>query len=177
MREFDLQSFAAFCAVGGELVRDIEIAKKTALHAMAQLIVAEAKKVLGTYDYDWPQLAPSTQADRVQAGFAANEPLLRTGELRDSIEYTIISDHEAEVGSDPDLALFFVGEPEEKMLATLQQTRANLQAQLAQQFGPDIAAQIAAAFVKALIGRKAEIEAAGVGSRRIYMKPASKMEA
>ena len=47
----------------------------------------EAKKVIGTYLYGWPQLAPSTQADRVHHGYAANEPLLRTGEMRDSIEH------------------------------------------------------------------------------------------
>jgi hypothetical protein len=51
MREFDLASFAAFCAVGGELMCDIEIAKKTAIHVMAQMIAAEAKRVLGHYDY------------------------------------------------------------------------------------------------------------------------------
>jgi Bacteriophage HK97-gp10, putative tail-component len=106
MREFNLETFAAFCAVGGELVHDIDVAKKTAIHAMAQMIADEAKRVLGTYDYDWPQLATSTQADRVQAGFAANEPLLRTGELRDSIEYTVTSDHEAEVGSNLDIAVY-----------------------------------------------------------------------
>src|SRR5258706_11916820 len=64
------------------------------------------------------------------------------------------------VAAAADLALLFVGEPEEKMLATLHQTRANLETQLAEQFGPDIFAQIAAAFVKAVIGRKAEIDAA-----------------
>jgi phage gpG-like protein len=106
MREFDLASFAAFCSVGGELMHDIEIAKKTAIHVMAQMITEEAKRVLGTYQYDWPQLAESTQADRAQAGFAANEPLLRTGELRDSIGYTVISDHEAQIGSNLDIAVF-----------------------------------------------------------------------
>jgi hypothetical protein len=71
------------------------------------------------------------------------------------------------VSSAADLALFFVGEPDEKVRSALLQTRANLQVQLAEQFDPDIAAQIAEAFVKAVAGRKAEIEAAGVGSRRI----------
>jgi hypothetical protein len=65
------------------------------------------------------------------------------------------------VAAAADLALFFVGEPEEKMLATLHQTRTNLEAKLAEPFGPDMAAQIAAAFVKAVIGRKREIDAAG----------------
>jgi phage gpG-like protein len=106
MREFDLASFAAFCRIGGELMHDIEIAKKTAIHVMAQMIAEEAKRVLGSYDYDWPQLAAATQAERVQAGFAANEPLLRTGELKDSIEYKVTSDHTAEVGSNLDVAVF-----------------------------------------------------------------------
>jgi hypothetical protein len=73
---------------------------------MAQMIRDEAKRVIGTYELDWPQLAPSTQEERVKEGFPANEPLLRTGELRDSIEYTVISDHEAEVGSNLDIAVY-----------------------------------------------------------------------
>jgi hypothetical protein len=32
-------------------------------------------RVIGTYDYKWPQLAPSTQEKRVSEGFSANEPL------------------------------------------------------------------------------------------------------
>jgi hypothetical protein len=63
-----------------------------------------------------------------------------------------------------DLALLFVGEPEEKMLATLQQTRANLEAELSESFGPDMAAAVAQAFVKAVIGRRREIEAAAGGT-------------
>jgi hypothetical protein len=59
-----------------------------------------------------------------------------------------------------DLALFFVGEPKEKMMQALHQTRANLEAELAEPFGPDVAAQMAEAFVAAVIARKREIEAA-----------------
>jgi len=68
-REFNLASFAAFCSVGGELMHDIEIAKKAAIHTMAQLIAAEAKRVLGTHDYNWTPLAASTLAKK--------EPLIR----------------------------------------------------------------------------------------------------
>ncbi|SIO50142.1 hypothetical protein SAMN05443247_06644 [Bradyrhizobium erythrophlei] len=60
-----------------------------------------------------------------------------------------------------ELALLYVGEPEEKMLAALHQARANLEAKLAELFGPDVAAMMAEAFVAAVIGRKREIEAAG----------------
>ena len=42
-------------------------------------------------------LAESTQAERVVQGYPANEPLLRTGELRDSIEHKLVSGDEAQV--------------------------------------------------------------------------------
>ena len=54
----------------------------------AKLIQDEAKRVLGSYDYGWQQLAPSTQAERQRLGFTPNDPLLRTGDLKNSIEKT-----------------------------------------------------------------------------------------
>ncbi|MGJ0426978.1 hypothetical protein [Methylocystis sp.] len=53
-----------------------------------KLVQKTAKCYIGSYDHpgSWAQLAQATQEDRVRRGFAANEPLLRTGELRDSIE-------------------------------------------------------------------------------------------
>jgi hypothetical protein len=106
MREFTLSSFAAFLTA--ELEHNtIEKAKEAALQMAAAAIAAEARRVLGTYDYQWPQLAPSTQAERVRAGYAANEPLLRRGELRDSIGFTIVKKGElAEIGSNDDVAVW-----------------------------------------------------------------------
>jgi 7-keto-8-aminopelargonate synthetase-like enzyme len=60
-----------------------------------------------------------------------------------------------------DLALYFVGAPDEQMLASLHQTRTNLEADLAETFGADVAAAIAQAFCAAVIGHRREIEAAG----------------
>lgn len=57
-----------------------------------EIIEEEARRVIGTYDYGWPQLKPATQAQRVRLGFPANEPLLRTGELRDSISHAVEGD-------------------------------------------------------------------------------------
>jgi hypothetical protein len=59
-----------------------------------------------------------------------------------------------------DLALLFAGEPDEKMLVALSQSRQNLTEQLAESFGAEVAALIAQAFVTAVIGRKAELEKA-----------------
>jgi hypothetical protein len=60
-------------------------------------------------------------------------------------------------GSIEDLAMFFVNEPEEKVLAALSQTRENLTAELAETFGAEVAAQFAAKFVETVIGRRREL--------------------
>lgn len=55
-----------------------------------------AKEELGIYQpavgsFDaWAPLAGSTMAGRESAGYTANEPLLRSGELRDTIESEVI---------------------------------------------------------------------------------------
>jgi hypothetical protein len=99
----DITEFVAFSAGIGETMNK---ANHEILEIACQVIEGEAKRVIGTYDYDWPQLAASTQAQRVHEGFPANEPLLKTGELRDSIEHTIIDSHHAEVGSNSDIAVY-----------------------------------------------------------------------
>ena len=47
----------------------------------------KAKAAIGTYLFGWPQLAESTQADRSAKGYSPNEPLLRTGAMRDSLAH------------------------------------------------------------------------------------------
>jgi len=64
-----------------------------------------------------------------------------------------------------DLALFFAGVPENKMMVELCQVRANLEIGLAETFGPDVAAAIAEAFVAAVAGHRREIDAAGTVPR------------
>jgi hypothetical protein len=104
--EFSIGDFAKF--VTAEIVaKRLPAAQAVALEIGAKIIQAEAKRVIGTYDYGWPQLAESTQADREAEGFPANEPLLRTGEMRDSIEYTVHADvGEADIGSNSDIAVW-----------------------------------------------------------------------
>jgi hypothetical protein len=63
-----------------------------------------------------------------------------------------------------DLALFFAGEPDAKVLATLNQTRKNLQRDLTDTIGAEMAAQIAESFCGAVMGHKHELEAKGGGS-------------
>jgi hypothetical protein len=106
MEEFSLDGFAKFIAA--EVAeRRLKKAKEAALETAAKMVRDEAKRVIGTYLFDWEQLAASTQSERVAQGFPANEPLLRTGEMRDSIEYKIITPgEEAEVGSNSDKAVW-----------------------------------------------------------------------
>jgi hypothetical protein len=80
-------------------------ATHAALEIAARIVEAKAKAAIGTYKYGWPQLAESTQEDRAHKGFPANEPLLRTGELRNSIEHNS-SPTEAHIGSNLDRAVW-----------------------------------------------------------------------
>ncbi|WP_337021823.1 phage virion morphogenesis protein [Pantoea anthophila] len=72
----------------------------TGLEASFRVIVKEieetAKEEIGIYQpaygpFDaWAPLAESTKADRVRRGYSEDEPLLRSGELRDSIESEVV---------------------------------------------------------------------------------------
>jgi hypothetical protein len=66
---------------------------KAELDVPVELVMVEAEKLakeaIGIYTFGWPQLAESTQADRVAKGYAANEPLLRDGTLRESISHEV----------------------------------------------------------------------------------------
>jgi hypothetical protein len=57
-----------------------------------------------------------------------------------------------------DLALFFAGMPDEIMAAALQGIRANMEANLADEFGSDAAESFAKEFVKAVAGHRREID-------------------
>jgi hypothetical protein len=72
-----------------------------------EMVAAQARAAIGKEHEMWPALAPATIADRVKKGFAANEPLLRTGELRDSIQWTTsASGLEGCVGSNSPIAVY-----------------------------------------------------------------------
>ncbi|MDJ0474339.1 hypothetical protein QNA27_11790 [Pantoea eucalypti] len=72
----------------------------TGLEAGFRVIVKEieetAKEEIGVYQpaygpfEPWAPLAESTKADRVRQGYSEDEPLLRSGELRESIQSEIV---------------------------------------------------------------------------------------
>lgn len=65
-------------------------------HIIVKEIEETAKEEIGVYQpaygpfEAWAPLAESTKADRVRQGYIEDEPLLRSGELRDSIESEVV---------------------------------------------------------------------------------------
>ncbi|MCQ8279863.1 hypothetical protein NFI95_15570 [Acetobacteraceae bacterium KSS8] len=108
MNEFSLAGFAAHLA---EITVEAEHETRYGLEEAARIVEAEAKAEIGTYQgqagpFDpWAELADATKADRVRQGFTENDPLLRTGEMRDSIEHTV-QGKTAYVGTDNQIAVY-----------------------------------------------------------------------
>lgn len=82
-----------------------ELARHEALEKAAEIVEKEAKGMLGHEQPGWPALAEYTVADRVQHGYAPDEPELRDGELRDSIGHKV-EGHTAVVGSTSRIAVY-----------------------------------------------------------------------
>jgi phage gpG-like protein len=102
MREFNILEFVTFLGV---LKIESEVVNHVALERAAKIIEKESKDMLGHEHADWPPLAEATRADRERRGFDSDGPLLRTGQLRESISHT--SNHEkAIVGSNLDRAVY-----------------------------------------------------------------------
>lgn len=109
MKEF--QSFGTFARHLGRLALLGEEVSHRITERGAKIIQKDAKKRMGIYQAatgpfnTWASLADSTMAARELAGYPPDEPLLVTGELRESIE---ISQHgnEAVIGSSSDIALY-----------------------------------------------------------------------
>jgi phage gpG-like protein len=91
----------------GELLVNADAGRKEALEALARIIAAECRRVIGTYELGWEQLAEATQEERARLGYPPNEPLLREGTLRDSIGHEIVEPGKlAIVGSTSDIAVY-----------------------------------------------------------------------
>lgn len=89
-----------------------EIGMPEIMHKVGKIVQEEAKHMIGRYQTglaplkDWPKLSPDTLADKEAQGYSPpDNPLLRTGEMRDSIEFEA-SGFEAIIGSKDIVALF-----------------------------------------------------------------------
>ena len=61
------------------------------LHQAAERIKAAARAYIGRDNAEWPPLADATQEQRARLGYTPDDPLLRSGALRDAIEAEVES--------------------------------------------------------------------------------------
>lgn len=95
-----------------EIAIAVELETRKALEEAAKVVEKEAKAVIGDYQPEagpfaaWAQLADSTLAEKEKLGYSPpDNPLLREGNLRDSIGH-VVDGHEAAVGSNEDVAVY-----------------------------------------------------------------------
>jgi hypothetical protein len=100
-----LFSLLEFVAEIPAIERDLHAAGPRIVERACKIVQARAKKTIGTNQEEWAPLAASTITDKARHGYPTPKPLLRTGELRDSIQYTVRG-LEGAVGSDLDRALY-----------------------------------------------------------------------
>jgi HK97 gp10 family phage protein len=92
--------FAEAAAMFAGMVGHMEPGKAEGLEKAAKMIEEKAKAAIGTHEYGWPPLTAQTIARKANG----DTPLLETGTMRDSIEHTLVSSSEAEVGSNDPVA-------------------------------------------------------------------------
>lgn len=80
-----LLSLSAAAARMFRVATGLQLISNNCLESAGQIIEAEAKRVIGTYDYGWEPLAESTIARKG----GRDTPLLETGEMRDSISHKV----------------------------------------------------------------------------------------
>jgi phage gpG-like protein len=98
-------SLLGFIAELPAIERDLHASGPKIIEQACKIVQKKAKAAIGKEHEAWAPLAESTIADKQKHGFATPKPLLRTGELRDSIEYTVHGT-EGAVGSDLDRAVW-----------------------------------------------------------------------
>jgi phage gpG-like protein len=81
---------------------DIDPAKRAALEESCRMVEDRAKGLIGHPNGHWPPLAPETIARKG----GLNMPLLETGEMRESIEHTVVDSNHGYVGSNNDKAVW-----------------------------------------------------------------------
>ena len=99
---FDLLGFAAQMRA---VDHDLEALGPKIVERACQIIQKKAQSAIGREHELWAPLAASTIADKASHGFPTPKPLLRTGQMRDSIEYTVHG-NEGWVGSNSPIAVY-----------------------------------------------------------------------
>jgi hypothetical protein len=137
MQTFSLLGFVAHLHA---VDRDMKELGPAIVARACEMVAAEAKRVIGTYDYGWPELKPETLARKFY-----DTPLLETGEMRDSIEWQAHG-LTGEVGSNSDKALW-------QELGTSRIPPRSFLAGAAQHMGPEIEKMAAKAVRAVVLGK------------------------
>jgi hypothetical protein len=91
-----MQNFDSMASFGRHLIKNAARSKECyapALDQIGKIVTYVAKSKLGKYQpaigpfAGWAALTEYTINERIEAGFTPNDPLLRSGHLRDSISY------------------------------------------------------------------------------------------
>ena len=139
------------------LARKLRLAERAVadFRAANGLIEDRSKEKIGEYQGNqgpfsaWPELADATKEDRVRQGYSENDPGLRNGEMRASIEHKVIG-HEGHVGSDDDKLLWFE-------LGTDKQPARSVLGGSAFELEPKIREETGIGFVAVLSGGKTKV--------------------
>ncbi len=99
---FDLISFAAELKA---IDHDLEALGPHIVERACQIIQKKARATIGHEHDAWPDLAESTIRDKAAKGYKTPAPLLRSGEMRDSIEY-VVDGLQGSVGSNLEIAVY-----------------------------------------------------------------------
>lgn len=130
-------SLAAFSAfVGTRMGRLVDHGAQIGIEEGARHIAAEAKRVMGSYEYNWPPLKTET----VEHKAAGDTPLVETGHMRDSIQ-TEAGYHRARVFSDdPKFAYHELGTSKTPARPVLSETAIRHEEQVAHHLGKRVVA-------------------------------------
>lgn len=85
----DFCSFGALAADLGSVRHRLSKAVADELEAQGAAIEASAKSKFGGYQTGWAPLAESTKAQRQRLGFTPDDPLFRSGGLRDAVHHKV----------------------------------------------------------------------------------------
>ena len=149
MADFSLLGFVEHL---GRLTVEIEHGTHEALEKAAEIVEQEAKQEIGVYQdqaghfVQWAELADATKEERSKLGYTENDPLLRKGDLRESIEHKI-DGKVAYVGSDDPIA-------EYQELGTARIPPRSFLGGAAFRKAPEVAEVIGSRFVATLEGRQ-----------------------
>lgn len=109
MAEMTIAGFMAHIAA---TIMELDHATHSALERASKVVQDEARHEIGVYQAAagpfkaWAPLAPRTMVEKERLGYAPpDNPLLRTGELRDSID-RVVGHDEAVIGSNSMIAVY-----------------------------------------------------------------------